>query len=173
MNNILVELRGLEARDINSVLSIQSAAPEAAQWKREAYEAILNGGPERLIVAEHITALVGFASYRVIAPECELLNLAVLPAFRRQGIGARLLQEVIRAARNCGVSDFFLEVRDGNRAALRLYEHFGFQITSRRSHYYREPLADALTLHYSIGGNEESSPHSPGVKSNEHEKYPH
>jgi ribosomal-protein-alanine N-acetyltransferase len=173
MSKTLVELRGLEARDIASVLSIQSAAPEAAQWKREAYEAILNCGPERLIVAECSARLVGFASYRVIVPECELLNLAVLPAFRRKGIGARLLQEVIRAARKGGVSDFFLEVREGNRAALRLYQNFGFQITSRRSDYYSEPPADALALHYSIGGNAGTSPHSAGVKPNEHEKYPY
>jgi ribosomal-protein-alanine N-acetyltransferase len=145
-----IELRGLEARDIGAVLSIQSAALEAAQWKREAYEAILNGGSERLIVAERSPTLLGFAGYRVIAPEAELLNLAVLPQFRGQGIGARLLQEVIRAARECGASDLFLEVREGNRGALRLYEKFGFQIASRRSDYYRDPPANALTLRCSI-----------------------
>jgi [ribosomal protein S18]-alanine N-acetyltransferase len=173
MSEPLIELRGLEARDIDAVLTIQSAAPEAAQWKREAYEAILNGDPERLIVAECSARLVGFASYRVIVQETELLNLAVLPAFRRRGIGARLLQEVIRSARECGVSDLFLEVREGNRGALRLYEHFGFQITSRRSDYYRHPPANALTLHCSIGHNEETSPYSSGARPHQQEKHPH
>ena len=51
------------------MLTIQSEAPEAAQWKREAYEAILKGGPDRLILAERTPTLVGFAIYRVIAPE--------------------------------------------------------------------------------------------------------
>jgi [ribosomal protein S18]-alanine N-acetyltransferase len=173
MSEPSIELRGLEARDIDGVLTIQSAAPEAAQWKRAAYAAILNGGPDRLILAERSPTLVGFASYRVIAPEAELLNLAVLRAFRRRGIGARLLQEVIRAARECGVSDFFLEVREGNRGALRLYENFGFQIASRRSDYYRDPPADALTLHCSIVQNEETAPHSSDASPKQHEKYPH
>lgn len=161
MNEQSIELRGLEARDIDAVLAIQSAAPGAAQWKREAYEAILNGGSERLIVAECSATLVGFASYRVIAPEAELLNLAIIPAFRRRRIGTRLLQEVIRAARECGVRDLFLEVREGNHGALQLYEHFGFQISSSRPDYYRDPPADALTLHCSIGQSQETSPQSP------------
>ena len=168
-----IELRGLEPRDIDAVLAIQSAVPEAAQWKREAYEAMLQVGADRMILAELPSTLVGFVGYRIIAPEAELLSLAVLPAFRRRGIGARLLQEVIRDARMCGVSDLFLEVREGNRVALRLYEQFGFQITSRRSGYYRDPPADALMLHCRIGTDAGVSPHSSATQGNPREKNPH
>lgn len=155
MNEPSVHLRGLQARDVDAVLAVQSAAPEAAQWKREAFEAILQGGSERLILAERTPAIVGFASYRVIAPEAEILNIAVLPAFRRQGFGARLLQEVMRIARDCGVSDMFLEVREDNREAIRLYERFGFRVTGRRRDYYRDPPADALMLRCSIAERED------------------
>lgn len=101
MSEPSIELRGLEARDIDAVLTIQSAAPEAAQWQHEAYEAILNGGPERLILAECSTTLVGFASYRVVASEAELLNLAVLPAFPRDAAACSLDPEF---------SDFIISV---------------------------------------------------------------
>ena len=155
-----IALRGLEARDIDVVLAIQSAAPEAAQWKRDSYEAIVNGGLNRLILAERSSTPLGFASYRVIEAEAELLNLAVAPDFRRQGIGARLLGEVVRVAVDFGASDIYLEVREGNNEALGLYEKFGFRLTNRRREYYRDPPADALTLHCSIGRGREASTHS-------------
>lgn len=96
------------------------------------------------------TALpAGFALCRTVLDEAELLLIGVLPAARRQGIGRALLDAVLRDARGQGVSRLHLEVRHDNAAALGLYESAGFQVSGRRSGYYRahngQPR-DALTL---------------------------
>ncbi len=90
----------------------------------------------------------GFALARVTLDEAELLLIAVKPAFRGQGVGARLLDEVIRSAARRGASRIHLEVRDGNDA-LRLYSSSGFQQVGRRRGYYtgsHGQTYDALTL---------------------------
>ena len=149
----MIAIRRLTAADIDAVLAIEAAAPEAAAWSRQAYETIL-GDPARGICLlavnddarrEQIT--VGFVCFRVIGPEAELLNLAVLPPFRRLGIGARLLGEALQDAAHRGAHEIFLEVRDSNLVARALYKRFGFEIKGRRPKYYHDPPEDALTLH--------------------------
>lgn len=61
------------------------------------------------------------------------------PAARRQGLGARLLAEVIATARAAGATRLMLEVRAGNQAAQALYQRAGFMVTGRRKGYYPAP----------------------------------
>lgn len=145
---IVIPIRPMIASDVDAVLAIQAESPGAAQWNRAAYDEISAGsGLNRCLIADRNQTPVGFATFRVVAPEAELLNLAVLPAFRRMGIGARLLEEVIRKAVASGASDLFLEARDSNLSALGLYRRFSFELHHRRPGYYSDPPADALTLH--------------------------
>jgi ribosomal-protein-alanine N-acetyltransferase len=74
--------------------------------------------------------------------EVEVLNLAVDPAFRRQGIGTRLLLSI--ASRHV-----FLEVRESNEGALRLYRKLGFQEVGRREKYYDDPEETAIVMRLS------------------------
>ena len=142
-------LRALAFDDIDAVLVIQSASPEAAAWTRDSYEAICGGGPNRCIVAvrdEEPRAVVAFGCFRVLAPEAELLNLAVLPETRRQGVATMILREVMQLAAQAGAAKLFLEMRDSNAAASSLYTAFGFQPAGRRPGYYAHP-SDAATIY--------------------------
>ena len=65
---------------------------------------------------------------------------------RRAGVGAKLLDQFLRAADGHGVTATYLEVREGNAAALRLYESRGFVATGRRKGYYRHPVEDAVVM---------------------------
>ena len=133
---------------VDAVLAIQEVSPEAAAWNREAYEEMLAGsGPNCCLIAVRGGTAVGFACFRVVEREAELLNLAVLPDVRRLGIGAQLVEAVIREAAASGAADIFLEVRESNAAAPGLYKRFGFELNHRRPGYYSNPSADALTLH--------------------------
>ena len=92
-------IRPLTGTDVEAVLAIEAASPEASAWNRQAYEDILSGTSHTCcLVAEAEGNTVGFASFRVVEREAELLNLAVLPAFRRVGIGARLLEQALQEA---------------------------------------------------------------------------
>lgn len=78
----------------------------------------------------------GFLMGRAIAGEAELLTLAVLPAARRQGLGARLTLQFLAESRARNATQSFLEVAAGNGPAIALYEQVGFSPVGRRSRYY-------------------------------------
>lgn len=115
---------------------IWSAADVAAMLDRPPIHAITMGED-------------GFALIQVIAPEAELLTIAIRPEAQGQGLGRRLLAEVFRAARMAGASALFLEVAADNAAARALYAAAGFTQTGHRRGYYMRadgPRVDALLL---------------------------
>jgi [ribosomal protein S18]-alanine N-acetyltransferase len=91
----------------------------------------------------------GFSLTRRIVDEAELMLVAVLPEDRGGGLGRRLVEGAMDAARQRGARRMFLEVRDGNAAAARLYESLGFTIAGRRQNYYTGQAGerfDAITM---------------------------
>lgn len=91
----------------------------------------------------------GFLLGRIVADEAEVLTLAVDPASRRRGIGARLVAAFLAEAAARGAGRAFLEVAADNAAARALYAAAGFAEVARRRGYYRDPAGgavDALVL---------------------------
>ena len=88
--------------------------------------------------------LSGFALGRVVVDECELLSLGVVPARRRLGLGAALLDAAIARSAALGACGFFLEVGEFNRAARGLYDSRGLVPIGRRRAYYE--LKDGATM---------------------------
>jgi ribosomal-protein-alanine N-acetyltransferase len=78
--------------------------------------------------------------------EAHITTFAVLPAWRRQGVGGRLLIELLDLAMGMGAAVATLEVRLSNRAARRLYERFGFRPVGLRPRYYSDNHEDALIM---------------------------
>ncbi len=90
--------------------------------------------------------LAGYIFARVIAGEAEILNIAVLPEFRRGGLGSDLLSAALAGLRARGAASVFLEVRESNEEAKRLYGGRGFRPVGVRTDYYRKPRESALVL---------------------------
>ncbi len=84
-------------------------------------------------------APAGFALYRAVAGEAELLTISVLPEARRSGIGAGLLAACEDGARAAGAARLFLEVAAGNLAARALYGRAGYRECGRRKGHYQRP----------------------------------
>jgi ribosomal-protein-alanine N-acetyltransferase len=84
----------------------------------------------------------GFLIARKAADEAEILTLCVAPACRNSGLGRALLDAAVTALREAGAKILFLEVADGNEAALKLYRSLGAISVGRRERYY-ESGADA------------------------------
>jgi ribosomal-protein-alanine N-acetyltransferase len=80
--------------------------------------------------------------------EAEILRIGTLPEHRGQGAGLRLLRVFQAWCRQRGVGRVFLEVRENNHAARRLYDRGGFTVAGRRKGYYSTPPADALVLQW-------------------------
>lgn len=89
-------------------------------------------------------AAVGFSLCRRAGPEAELLLVGVTPASRGCGTATILLDAAFDTAISFGVETMFLEVRDGNSAAQRLYLRTGFVAVGRRRDYYRGHSGEAF-----------------------------
>jgi [ribosomal protein S18]-alanine N-acetyltransferase len=139
-------LRPLNDRDIEDVLAIQVSSPEIARWTLWDYERVARGEMAGWVAETEGGEIAGFLVARRIATDLEILNFAVRPAARRQGVGGALLGEAVRWAKGFGAQQAFLEVRVSNLAALRFYERHNFQVTGRRPRYYTEPIEDGLVL---------------------------
>ncbi len=118
-------------------------------WTESQIANLLEAGNAWLDLGHVNDELVAFALNRQALDEVELLLCAVAPGWRGHGIGRRMIDQVAESTRNRGATRLFLEVRDGNEAALALYRSTGFHIEGRRPGYYRTILGnsiDAITL---------------------------
>jgi [ribosomal protein S18]-alanine N-acetyltransferase len=142
---IVRTIRQMEERDIESILAIQAACPEIAQWTAWDYDRVARGEMAGW-TAEEDSKAVGFIVARRVVNEIEILNFAVRPGEQRHGIGAALLQETIAWGKSFSAVQVILEVRASNAAALRFYEKHKFRMAGRRARYYDSPREDALLL---------------------------
>ena len=138
-------IRPLDRCDIGTILAIQVASSETAQWSAADYEKICAGSGYG-VVAEEQGRIAGFLVGRTNLDEFEILNAAVRPENRRTGIGSLLLADALEKGRAAGAKAAFLEVRESNHAARAFYEHHGFRLAGRRPRYYANPVEDALVL---------------------------
>jgi [ribosomal protein S18]-alanine N-acetyltransferase len=136
-------IRSASLNDVPALLALEQSAATAAHWTREQYLARVDSGIV-LIAEEGVGKISGFVCARIIAGDCELENIVVDENFRRRGIGAALLRELLDNSERNGGSAVWLEVRESNKAARRLYEKQGFRESGRRRHYYKNPEEDAI-----------------------------
>jgi len=79
---------------------------------------------------------IGFTLCRTAGPEVELLLVAVVPQERGQGLGRMLIENVVADTAHRGAKDLYLEVRENNLVARRLYQSLGFTEVGHRADYY-------------------------------------
>jgi ribosomal-protein-alanine N-acetyltransferase len=88
-------------------------------------------------VGEAVSSICGgLLIARKAGDEAEILTFGVVPSCRNRGLGTVLLQTAIARLRASGAKRLFLEVADGNEAALRLYRSCGAAPVGRRQGYY-------------------------------------
>jgi ribosomal-protein-alanine N-acetyltransferase len=121
---------------------IGSAGPA---WDAAAFAALLALPGRCALIATAADEPAGLALIGIAADEAELLTLAVLPGFRRRGIGRALVAAACARASASGATRLFLEVGEANAPARRLYAGFGFRAVGRRQRYYPGG-EDALVL---------------------------
>src|SRR5579863_3283881 len=141
------------AADIPDLMALERQALAAAHWSPEQYQTVFSGGaPSRiLLVVESDGGIQGFIAGRILEKEWEIENVVVAKSAQRRSLGSQLLQEFVALARERGGGKIFLEVRESNLAARRLYEKFSFSESGRRRFYYREPQEDAIVYQLGLG----------------------
>jgi len=133
--------------DLDAVLEIEESS-FTNPWTLDMYAAELRAeGVSFIYLArDKFRRPAGFCAFWRVMDELHINNLAVLPAFRRQGVASLLLSYVLREGVSLGARSATLEVRRSNEPARRLYERFGFSVAGIRREYYTSPVEDALVL---------------------------
>lgn len=146
---MILVIRSLEPRDVESIIEIQSGCPEIAQWTLWDYDRVARCEMAGW-VAEEDAKVIGFLVARRVLADLEILNFAVRHGERRRGIGTRLFREALAWGQSFFAEKAILEVRASNLAALRFYERHNFEVSGRRKNYYSAPIEDALLLTASL-----------------------
>lgn len=143
------KIRDFLPSDIDAISGILRTSAEAAQWPPESYPKLANSPGGLLLISQFEPSgqTIAFLAARIAADQAEILNIAVLPAFRRKHIASALLAASFERFRRSAVSRVFLELRESNSAARALYQRHGFVLSDRRKSYYQNPAEDALCMH--------------------------
>ena len=115
-------------------------------WSEQSIAQELHNPISLWLLAVEGESLAGYVGSKTVMGETDMMNLAVAPQRRRQGIGRRLVEELTARLARMGSRSLTLEVRASNVPARALYEAMGFVQTGLRRGYYRSPREDGLIL---------------------------
>jgi ribosomal protein S18 acetylase RimI-like enzyme/glycosyltransferase involved in cell wall biosynthesis len=132
-----IQIRHAEKVDLPEISAIQDTAQEASQWQASDY---LNYDCQVGLLEGRVVGFV--VSRRVADKEREILNIAVHPDFRR----LRIATDLLRSEMTRWPGTHFLEVRESNTAAQRLYQRLGFEAVGSRPGYYDDPPETGIVM---------------------------
>jgi len=140
-----VYLREVQSTDINEIMTIERAS-FTSPWSARFFLEEIRVSYAKSVLAEMEGRIIGYVIYWQLPKEVDIHNLAVHPAYRRQGIGRALLSSAIDSARSQETNRVTLEVRKSNQAAQQLYYSLGFVERGVRKGYYSDDGEDALLM---------------------------
>lgn len=155
VTDVPFHIRPAQEADLGGLVAIERIA-FTDPWSRTDFADCLRlGWP--IYIAENGGSAVGYIVGRAVVDQGEILNLGVTLAARRRGIGTALVRRLLEDFARRGVVSAFLEVRESNLPAQRLYESFGFTEVGRRPRYYQRPTEDAVVLRAAISADTTSA----------------
>lgn len=142
---IIQEMRQAQLKQVKSLLD---ACFGDSAWTMDALCSQLEKADSRCVVATEDDTVVGFLAFEQILDEGSIVEIAVLPEYRRRGIARSLIKSAIHSAE--GLNVIYLEVRESNSSAIGLYESLGFEKLSVRKGYYDRPKEDAVVYRMTL-----------------------
>ncbi len=142
---MILEITRAGREDAAEIVLLEKSAPSF--WPRSQIESELRQPSGIQLTARNAATIIGWCCARLIAPECELLKITVLPHHRRRGVGAALLGELFALCSRAGCREIFLEVRQKNEQARSFYNRYGFtEAGGVRRGYYQQPPDNGVIL---------------------------
>lgn len=129
--------------DISAISNIEKSS-FSTPWSENAIRESMDAGTT-FYVARINDTVAGYMGISKIAGEGYVTNIAVLPEYRRLGIGKKILQYAIDNSKD-ELEFISLEVRSSNTAAISLYEKLGFESVGIRKRFYINPTEDAIIM---------------------------
>lgn len=141
----MMEIKEMAQEDLSQVSEIESQI-FSLPWSEKAFEESLKNSNTLYIVAKEKEEVLGYIGMYISFQEGNITNVAVNPNYRRKKIGQNLIREILERAKQIGVTDVILEVRETNAAAICLYEKMGFEEAGIRKNFYEKPLENAIIM---------------------------
>ncbi len=140
--------------DVSAVAELEKKC-FAVPWSEKSFHDEMKNKLAVYFVAKSDARCIGYAGFWNVSGEGGITNVAVLPEYRRQGIGSMLIAEMIKTAVKLKLDLLTLEVRKSNIAAQGLYKKYGFDIIGERKRYYSDNGEDAWIMTKTFAENEE------------------
>ena len=140
----------LSETDLDQVVEIETLSfNKFDAYSSDDFRRWLGYTPDLCLAAETDGRITGDMISRILDKKAELASLAILPAYRRRGVGSALLEETIRRVKAYGIDHIDLEVRKTNLAGLRFWKKMGFVLIGEQPGFY-EDGETALKMRKSI-----------------------
>lgn len=140
-----MEYKPMTAEHVAQVAELEKLC-FSTPWSEKSVAGELTNPLALWIVALDHDRVVGYVGSQSVLGEADMMNIAVSPEYRRQGIANTLVKALISQLAANEVHSLTLEVRASNAPAITLYDKLGFTQVGRRPNYYSAPKEDALIL---------------------------
>jgi len=146
----MITIRNAARQDVPRILEIfnESVSPV---WTQDTIQGELEKNDSLFLVAvksteKQVPCVVGFAVFRQVGDDGELLQIATCKTARRKGVADKLMCAVLDYSTQKKYESIHLEVRFSNKPAINLYEKHGFKTVRIRKDYYTSPTEDAIVM---------------------------
>lgn len=147
----MINIRPVRDEDADQIVWLETELFGSDAWSEDLVRDELTARHRRYVVAvDDDDEVVGYAGLYAVGTEADVQTIAVIAEHRGQGVGSQLLETLCGHARELGVRELFLEVREDNDAARRLYERFGFVEIGERPGYYQPGNIAAIVMRKSL-----------------------
>jgi len=139
-----MELRTAEERELSAVAVLEQTF--AFPLSEEELHKLHKNETFRILVWKDGEEILGHCILFRVMDEAEITSVSIRKELRGQGIGTAFLMELLEYLREDGAKIAYLDVRESNLAARRLYQKCGFSEIGRRKRFYQKPVEDAIGM---------------------------
>lgn len=140
-----VVFRKMIIDDIDDVFEIETTS-FSHPWSKQSFYDEMKNERALYIVAIVEDKPIAYMGTWLIFDEAHVTNVAVLPQYRRLGIGQKLLKNMIDTVKQKGICSMTLEVRESNLPAQSMYQKLGFEAAGIRKNYYEDTKENAIIM---------------------------
>lgn len=137
-----IQIRKATFNDLQQILNIENSL-EHKILSNDILSSTLTKDSYYYFVVTDNDNIVGYFSAELLVDHFDILAIAVLPKYRKQGIASKLLNVFLDICILKNINEIFLEVRCNNCIAINFYEKHGFKKISVRPNYYSDTKEDA------------------------------
>lgn len=146
MNNVAIRVAGLD--DLDEIYALDKS--ELDGYLRDSIKKTLQDLSSLTLVAEMDGKIVGYINFSFVLDEAELNKIVTRKDCRGRGIASSLISDAIEILKDRGILTIFLEVREDNVVAQKLYEKVGFKFYYTREKYYNGVNAKLYRLDLNV-----------------------